>query len=449
MLKLFRGSVAGLTLFILTCSLLFARIIPLENTIKVSVTGPQPGAVCTNDKATWKLTAMPAKPVNAKFIKDEFKEGGKFDWQWKVLKVQTNAVSLKDDNWQDDPDFNPDPAKSKHKLTVTRTSQELMKSDADLVGTFVTIGFKRVFVEATLTFDGKDGNEYKLSGVSMDAVVAVLKVEVVSITVKSGATQTNVTGAENWAAVRADDDVIVEATLKPNTNEVGAAVMWTGGDPVPGKPRQRKVSKKNSVKTTVKVECGATSAQLVIWILWATIENKITGTTPANAVQFGKSYDGTENLGAQTFKGGNAAVGKIVPIATITPAGVHDVVKAGWTFHRDKFEHDFTDGEKNAAFYDKDWNVDNSFPQLQKLVPDADDKIYDRDAPNIDNFGNQTDERYMNFRQFVKWNGKEASDFAGWFWKARWKKDATPQVTLKEIGQGAIELPNKAFYPKP
>jgi hypothetical protein len=279
--------------------------------------------------------------------------------------------------------------------------------------------------------------------------------KLVSITVIRNATQTNVTGAKNWATVKkATDDVIVEATTDPNTEACWKQINWSGDSGSPGdKANQRKLSRAASKKFHVEAELGGVKDHVDVWVLWGTVTNLTAGTTPANAVQFGVRYDGTENLGARSYDGGNSAVGKVVPEATITPAGVHDVVKSGWSFKREKMRRDFQDGAKDSSRWDAAWQDDTSDASFQKLVPDASDKIYDRDAPNISDFGvRDSYERYDNFREWIEWDGTRCSDNAPWFWRARWKKDSAPQVTLKEVSSGAISpLPSEGdhHYPPP
>jgi hypothetical protein len=227
-------------------------------------------------------------------------------------------------------------------------------------------------------------------------------------------------------------------------------IQWTNGDAVAGDNTQRTVDRGTSAMTAVQAVIGVAPAQEVdIWILWATITNQITGTTPPNAVQFGTRYDGTENLGAIAYNGGMIAVGKIVPIGLITPAGVHNVVNAGWTFGRDRWSHDFVDGAKSSVYFENAWTED--VISFQVLTPDENDQIYDRDAPNVLQGENAKDsyETYNNFREYIQWNGTAASDYQGWYWKGWWKQDQNPQITLKEIGQGAITLPDTSHYPAP
>jgi hypothetical protein len=276
-----------------------------------------------------------------------------------------------------------------------------------------------------------------------------------SLTVIQNATQTNVTGAKNWAAIKkATDDVIVQATTTPNNEGCWQKINWSGdsGQAVPGKPNQRKLSRAASKKFHVQAALGGVSDSVDVWILWATVTNNTSGTTPANAVQFGSKYDGTEDLGAKSFDSGKKAVGKVVPEATLTPAGVHNVVKSGWAFKRERMSRDWNDGAKDhegegsSDYWNTTWIDDTSYATFQKLTPDSTDKIYDRDAPNIAAFGSKDAESYNNFREWIKWAGEDCSDKAGWYWQARWKKSASPQVELKDVGTGSITLPTKSHY---
>ncbi|MBN2592659.1 MAG: hypothetical protein JXA81_04055 [Sedimentisphaerales bacterium] len=282
-----------------------------------------------------------------------------------------------------------------------------------------------------------------------------LKPKLVNITVTKNAAQTNVTGAKNWACIKkATDDVIVEATTSPNTEDAWKQIKWSGdsGAAVPGKLNQRKLSRSDSKKYHVEAELGGVKDDLYVWVLWAEVTILTSGTTPKNAVQFGADYDGTENLGAKSYNGGKEARGKIVPVAKISPAGVYNIVKSGWAFKRERMSHDWDDGNKTkpgnstSDYWNTAWVDDTSYAVYQKLTPDADDKIYDRDAPNIAAFGTNDAETYNNFQQWVEWGGDVCSDKAGWYWKGRWDKSKAPQVTLKDVGTGSIALPNKSHF---
>jgi len=274
----------------------------------------------------------------------------------------------------------------------------------------------------------------------------------VSITIIRNATQTNVTGAKNWAAVKkATDEVVVEATTNPNIAACWQAITWSGDSGSPGdQPNQRKLSRAASRKFHIEAELGGVRDSLDVWVVWATVTINVSGTTPANAAQFGARYDGTENLGARPYNGGNSAVGKVVPEAALSPTGVNAVVRAGWALRREVISHFWIDGAKltgEPRAWSADWVNDDSLAPFQRMTPDVNDKIFDRDAPNIEAFGANNAERYDNFRQWTEWNGEVCSDRASWHWQARWQRTAAPQVTLKDVGTGTIALPATPHFP--
>lgn len=306
------------------------------------------------------------------------------------------------------------------------------------------------FVEAKADGFGETANKQVVADTTNQVTLTLVPLKLVKITVIANATQTNVTGAKNWACVKkATDDVIVEATTRPNTVAAWNQIIWSGdsGASVPGKSNQRKLSRTTSKKYHIEAELGGVKDQVDVWVLWAEVTILTSDTTPANAVQFGAKYDGTEELGAKSYDGGKEAVGKVVPVAKITPEGVQDVVQSGWTFKRERWSHDWDDGNKSNPGNDADdyWNTewvdDTSFAVYQRLEPDSDDKIYDRDAPNIAGFGSDDSETYNNFREWVEWNNEKCSDHGLWYWKGHWQKSEDPQVTLKQVGTGNIELP--------
>ncbi len=283
-------------------------------------------------------------------------------------------------------------------------------------------------------------------------------VELISLTVVTGATQTNVTGADNWAAVKtkAGDIVIAQAKTKPNNPDGWAQIQWTNGAKCVT-DNQRSVDKGTSAKTTVTAQIGRNQFSVNIWVLWATIQILTANPKPANAPNFGTADDGTENLGAVTWQNGNLGAGKICAVGKITPAGVHNVVTSGWNFRRDKWRHDFKDGAKDNDRYDSTWQGDDppqgSSDPFKKCTPDNDEKIYDLDGPSIGPAGTDSYERYDNFREYIQWNGDMCSDYTGWYYKARWKKNntGTNQVTLNDVSAGALDLSDytMAFYPPP
>jgi hypothetical protein len=284
------------------------------------------------------------------------------------------------------------------------------------------------------------------------------------------ATQTNVTGDKNWATIRrGSDQVIIEATTTPNTEACWKQIRWSGNatSAVAGQPNVRSLSRASSGKYHVEAELGGVKDHLDIWVLWGTVTILTDGTTPANSAQFGPQRDGTEKLGAigyksflsnydeatKTFTEFDAAAGKVAIVATLTPSGVHTVVPSGWALKRELWCHDWSDGKKlkpgnkRGDRWNTAWVDDTSLPSNLRLTPDAGDKIYDLDAPNIDaGMGGKTYETYNNFRQWVEWNGEVCSDKAPWYWIARWRSTSKPNVTLKEVGTVNKPLPERSYF---
>jgi hypothetical protein len=285
----------------------------------------------------------------------------------------------------------------------------------------------------------------------------------------SGATQENVTGARNWAAVRSSaGSVSVEAVTAPGNNaDEWKQLVW-GGDKgeAAGQANRRKLSLATSKVLHVEASLGGVTQAADIWVLWAALDILTKGNRPAGAAPFDKgSRDGTDTLGAVTyisvsssvideaagiFVDNMGAAGKVAPVATLSPRGVNAVVSGGWKIERQVDSRDWLDGVP-AGRTTKTWTGDTSGPNYLRLKPDTTDKIYDLDAPDI-RWGQKSSETYNNFRQWVTWNGTTCSDYALWFWQARWTVDRDPkkQITLKEVERNKnLSLPSKPYYPPP
>jgi len=174
----------------------------------------------------------------------------------------------------------------------------------------------------------------------------------------------------------------------------------------------------------------------------------MSGTTPANAAQFGLYYDKTEILGVRDYQyagGGNAAAGKVIPTGMLTPSGVYNVVSNGWDIKREMIRHDYKDGTNWWYRWCDEWTNDPPYdPSVKKLNPDNSNQIYDLDGPNIckfqgsDGIVTNSCERYDHFRQWVTWNGTKCSDYSLWYWYARWKDNTNydSQVTFTNLDVG-------------
>ncbi len=289
-------------------------------------------------------------------------------------------------------------------------------------------------------------------------------VTLVKLTVQNAA-QNNVTGAKNWAAVKGQAlQLSVEATTAPkNIPDEWKQIQWSGdGEPVPGTANRRKLSVAASKKLHVGAKLGSTSEYVDVWIVWATIEILTKGMRPTNAAPFDPgSRDNSDKLGAVVYKSLASSVideqkgifvdnmgasGKVAPVATLLPKGIHEVIRAGWAFQRQVWSRNWIDGVEHPSTT-KTWSADTSKPNYLRLTPDPNGTIYDLDAPDI-RWGERSYETYNNFRQWIEWNGVKCSDYALWYWQARWKldKDPSKQITLNDLGTKNVQLFSKPFY---
>ena len=258
--------------------------------------------------------------------------------------------------------------------------------------------------------------------------------------------------------------MIVEATTDPNTPNCWSQIAWSGdsGSPVPGQPNQRQLSRSSSTHYHIQAELGGAKDDLDIWVIWASIQVMTSGQTPPNSAKFGGDADGTEKLGPVTYDSlfsredgtrYQSASGKVALYAVITPKGVGKIITSGWAFKRERWGHDWVDGTKRSpgdtrsSFWNTDWVDDTSLPANLRLSPDADDKIYDIDGPNVRAGLGQKRiyETYNNFRQWIEWNNEVCSEKAEWYWRARWRENAKPNVTLNDLGSGKKPLPDNPF----
>jgi hypothetical protein len=291
------------------------------------------------------------------------------------------------------------------------------------------------------------------------AVVPPLRL--VKLTVVQNATQRSVSGAKNWAAVQSKSGrVIVEAATQPrNDASEWNQIQWSGDTGDPSGPNRRSLALDATRKYHVEATLGGVTESVDVWVLWAVVQILTKGTRPAGAARFDPgSRDNSDRLGAVTYMSAVSSVidekagvfvdnmgasGKVAPVATLLPAGVHDVVKSGWTFERQVKTQEWSDRTSTKATTSV-WKRDTSNATYLKLAPDTDDKIYDLDAPDL-RWGQKSYETHNNFRQWIEWNGQRCSEDAPWYWRARWQlhRDPKKQIVLNDLGTGNIVLPDR------
>jgi len=309
---------------------------------------------------------------------------------------------------------------------------------------------------------------------------AVLNVvELQSIELVSGAMSSNVVPPHTWATVKninaTPGYVVLRAAFNPAIAESAFSdgfVAWTGGEPVTGHPLQRRVSKDVSVHTQVVATCGNMSVTGDVWVVWAELEIRMTGSTTntPNSARFGNYYDKSEDLGIKLYNYtmpdtnvviSRAAAGKVVPIGQLQPEGINAITTNGWTIERQKWRHDYKDGAVWTQRWDNAWTPDTTdYVPYRKFNPDNLNRIYDLDSPGIAKFqagieGIVTNscERYDHFRQWVTWNETQCSDYSLWYWYARWKDTNDPnsdlQITLTNLATGNPDFPTNVPYYSP
>jgi hypothetical protein len=278
------------------------------------------------------------------------------------------------------------------------------------------------------------------------------------VTVDANATQTNVTGAKNWAAVKESDEyVIVKAILNPSNYQYqipDGMITWSGGESISGKPSKRKVSKATSAKTRVTATCSS-SDYVDIWILWASCTIRTSASkSPGNNVSFPASYGG-DTLGALTDEDNGITIGEVVGkmegVFTLSPSGVYAVVEDGWDIRRWIQYRDFSNGTSSGS----DDRLDDDEDSDEDLDPDSDDKIYVTDWPTCGKYFtvNHTKETYNNFTEWLEWNGTLCSDEYEWYYRARIDDDLdaankprNDDTELNEVSTGSITIPSTAHY---
>lgn len=295
----------------------------------------------------------------------------------------------------------------------------------------------------------------------------------VSLTVIINATQTNVTGAKNWATVKkATDDVIVEATTTPNTEACWNQIAWSGdaGSPVPGHPNQRKLSRASSRKFHVEASLGGVSDHVDVWVLWAdlvvaigagdTIDTGNDATGLAAGHNWPAMLGGGNKLGPISCEGTTLTyaytIGKIQAKATLTPAGIEDVVsRSVWQMKRKRTNKSWDNGVLASNHVDVDDNSHAEWIDVDPKSGTSTREIYDLDAPGcsaklVGTAITRTSEYYINFRQFVTVTldtELQCSDDKLWSYEAQIDTDkASGKVEKNVLRLSHIAIPGSPHY---
>jgi hypothetical protein len=285
--------------------------------------------------------------------------------------------------------------------------------------------------------------------------------------VSNSATQIDAT---NWAAVKSsstNDYVYIQATLSTDDTNAANQIQWSAGEKVPGNPFAVRVTKTNSVETTVTATLGSTNMTVKVWIVWATCNfdmnsNDTLSTVTSGALTFLnprllEPFD-NDNLGAGYFNWSqqyfdtaitasgsiiaNQAAGKMCVTASITPAGINKVTginSLGWRIFQQRNCEAFKNGTLVSNADDPidttgDWVSDSDADASGKNMttePDSNDKLYHSDAATYPTarFGaNNSAAEYSNFKDLVIWNGQLCSSTNNfWHCNFAWTPTSNPQ----------------------
>jgi len=228
----------------------------------------------------------------------------------------------------------------------------------------------------------------------------------------------------------------VTATVTPDTPDTEAAISWSGGTAVSGTNLERTVSIGTSAQIPVTASIAGSSAEADIWVIYGSVSilaangqsDPQGGLTP-NSAYFSSVTDHTIYLGPRSGTDPQApyppdAWLKYVAVCQLTPSGVHSVISSGFTMNRTQESVTWEDG---SPYGGSDFNTggayidDTSNPQLTSLVPDANDCIYDDDAPNVEQNGATSEfETYTNFKELAQWNSTQISSVNMFYMSGVW-----------------------------
>jgi hypothetical protein len=293
--------------------------------------------------------------------------------------------------------------------------------------------------------------------------------------VSNSAVQIN--GTTNWATVKTttNDYVIVQAMIDNASDvllsNVANVIQWNGGEAVPGNPLQRMVTKTYSVETTVTASLGSASQSVNVWVIWANLTIKVTGTLDPDdkATNFLQNASWPTNYNNYNFGGGNGlgpidclsntnlnyayTIGKMEAKAILQPSGIGNLLTNGWDMKRTRIVIAWDNGGLPSVSYPPP-GTDDTSPNSVKCLNPANGDIFDLDAPgcSVDLSGttiNHTAEVYANFFEYVTVNlggNQVCSDTNTWSYTAQVDVDATNKVQLNSLSTSLITLPTASQY---
>jgi hypothetical protein len=333
------------------------------------------------------------------------------------------------------------------------------------IPTDVTPTFTQFVTNADVTFNGTP------------PVVASFGLTVVS----NSATQIDAT---NWVVIKSptNDYVYVQAMVGSTNDALLASLatnlQWSGGETVPGNPLQRQISKTNSVETTVSVSLGSVTNSLNVWVVWANLTVKTSGTldpddkaqvldngnwpTPAS-INYPITFHGLgggNGLGpidclSNTNLNYAYTVGRMEAKAILEPTGIGNLLSSTniWDMKRTRIVIAWDNGG-SPSFSNPPPGTNDTSGSFFKYLNPTNGEMFDLDAPGCSltfqgTFILHTAECYDDFYEYVTinlGNGDQiCSETNTWSYMAQVDGDAS-MVRTNVLSTSLITLPTTSYY---
>jgi hypothetical protein len=211
-----------------------------------------------------------------------------------------------------------------------------------------------------------------------------------------------------------NDYVYLQANLSTGDTNAAQYIQWSGGEAVPGNPFQHRVSKSTSAKTTVTATLGTNSFTKVVWVVWATVSPKFSGSLSSDDPLNFPAWCSGNALGPWNDipTSPPAQVGyKVELVGKITPSGAGAIVKTGWAYSQNVSLRTWF----NSTNYTDSSGADSWDANFEDDTPSSKDQIFLIDCPSDgSNSGTAFFKANWNFITWITWNGQIASDNALW-----------------------------------
>ena len=206
---------------------------------------------------------------------------------------------------------------------------------------------------------------------------------------------------DHIGTVKGTGNVVLKATITPDTAETRAVIDWQGATEDASDPLKATLSRTTSAKTEVNVLVnGSACREANVWVIWTGFTSfNNTGSTPTDS---GVSPDGTYGVAYGASAG--TKNGMLLQ-STISPAGFNAVGNVSYDIKRTKERATWS---KSGATWTQDTHVgpgadDDGHDGDEDLTASSDDHIYVTDTPGFNSATSFADEAVYkaSFVEFV------------------------------------------------